>query len=256
MIHLATIHYRSAAWIDLQLDHFERHTGEPYRVWACVDGVDRSRFARFHHAEHFGEGIAQEFDYLADLIAADPETEPDDLLVFLHGDTFPIADWVGPVREMLGRVPLAGIRRDENLGEPHPHACFTVTTSGFWQELGSDWTRGPRWVGTTGVPVTDIGATLWSDLEAAGIPWEPILRSNTRNLHPMWFGVYGGFMYHHGAAFRLPISRVDSDPTRDDPLPIRKAKRLRIALRSQRISRRLHRRLLAGDEFFDELLSP
>ena len=253
MIHLATIHYRSPAWIGLQLDHLARHTSEPFRVWACVDHLDRAHVVRFQHAEHRGERIAQEFEYLADLIAADPETDPDDLLVFLHGDTFPIADWVPPVRAMLDRVPLAGIRRDENLGEPHPHACFTVTTSGFWQELGSNWRRGPEWIGSTGRPVSDLGAELWRDLETAGIDWEPILRSNARDLHPMWFGVYGGFVYHHGAAFRLPISRVDSDPSRDDPYLIRRAKRLRIALRSQRISRRLHRRLLAGDEFFDEL---
>ena len=253
MIHLATIHYRSAAWIDLQLDYIERHTAEPYRVWACVDHVDRSHFSRFHHAEHRGAWIDEEFDYLADLIAADPETAPDDLLVFLHGDTIPIAGWAGPAREVLARAPLAGIRRDENLGEPHPHACFTVTTVGFWRELGSTWRRGPEWIGTTGRPVTDLGAELWRDLEAAEVAWEPILRSNAVDLHPLWFGLYGGIVYHHGAAFRLPISRVDSDPSRDDPLLLRRSRRLRIALRSQLLSRRLHRRLLAGDEFFREL---
>ena len=254
MIHLATLHYRSAAWIDLQLDYIERYTDEPYRVWGCLDHIDRSRFARFHHAEHRGEGIAEEFDYLAGLIAADPQTRPDDLLVFLHGDTFPIARWAGPVREMLAREPLAGIRRDENLGEPHPHACFTATTVGLWEELGLTWMPGPEWVGTDGQAVTDLGAVLWQQLADAGVGWEPILRSNARDLHPLWYGVYGGIVYHHGAAFRMPISRVDSAPSRDDPVLLQKVRRLRIALGSQRLSRRLYRRLIAGDEFFRELV--
>jgi hypothetical protein len=36
-----------------------------------------------------------------------------------------------------------------------------------------------------------------------------VLRTNRRNPHPLFFGVYGDVIYHHGAGFRLPISRVD-----------------------------------------------
>lgn len=255
MIHFATLHYRSPAWIDLQLDYIERYTSEDYRVYACLDRIDRSHFQRFHHAEHFGDGIAEELDHLAGMICheADPT---DDLLVFLHGDTFPIVDWVPEARAMLRRRPLAGIRRDENLGEPHPHACFTVTTPQVWKELNLTWAPGPEWTGTDGKQVTDLGAVLWERLEIARVGWVPMLRSNVRDLHPLWFGVYGDLVYHHGAAFRMPISRMDSAPSANDQILLQKLRRLRIALGSQRLSRKLYKRLLDGNEFFRELVDP
>jgi hypothetical protein len=253
VIHLATLHYRSEAWIDLQLAYIERYTTEPYRVYACLDHIDRSQFDRFHHAEHRGERIAPEYDHLARVIVE--QAAPDDWLVFLHGDTIPIADWVPRVRAAMRRVPLVGIRRDENLGEPHPHACFTVTTPRLWSELGGTWARGPEWTGTTGRQVTDLGAVLWRKLEDAGIEWEPLLRSNVRDIHPLWFGVYDDIVYHHGAGFRLPISRVDADPSVGYPRLLQMAVRARIAYTNQYRSRRLYRRLASGDEFFRELIA-
>ncbi len=254
MIHYATLHFRSDAWIDLQLDYIERHTSEEFRVWACLDGIDRGHFGKFHHAEDHGEGIPEEYGHLAGLICE--AAEPGDLLVFLHGDTLPIADWVGPVRELIAAgTPLVGIQRDENLGEPHPHACFTVTTPELWRELGSSWGDGPEWVGTTGRTVTDLGALLWRDLERQGIRWEPLLRSNVHDIHPVWFGVYGGIVYHHGAAFRRPICRADADPGVGLPLPLRRLRHYGIIRVNERRSRRLYRRLCDGDEFFRELIA-
>jgi hypothetical protein len=37
----------------------------------------------------------------------------------------------------------------------------------------------------------------------------PLLRSNTADLHPVWFAVYAEHIYHHGAGFRRRVSRVD-----------------------------------------------
>ena len=41
------------------------------------------------------------------------------------------------------------------------------------------------------------------------IDWYPMLRSNRRDLHPLWFGLYEDLIYHHGAGFRPPVSRAD-----------------------------------------------
>ncbi len=203
MIHLATIHYGDDSWIDPQLTYLARNTAEDYRVWACLDYIDPAQFENFHFAAARGEPIEAELRFLVEQISA--VAEPDDMLVFLHGDTLPIREWSRPVRELLGAKPLVGIRREENLGEPHPHWCFTATTVGFWNRLGSDWSRGPDWIGSNGVAVSDYGASLWQDIETAGVEWEPLLRSNRRDLHPLWFGIYGGLIYHHGAAFRKPV---------------------------------------------------
>ncbi len=222
MIHFSTIHFRSDAFIDLQLAYLRRFTSEPMTTWAGIDGIDRARLDDFDRAFELGLDVppSAKLDRLGELMldsAAD-----DDLIVFTHGDCFPIADWVGPVREMLARVPLVAVRRDDNYGEPMPHPCFTVTTAGFWRELGSSWAKGPEWEEPDGRFVTDVGATLWADLEAAGIAWEPLLRSNAVDLHPLWFGVYGGLVYHHGAGFRRSISRADAHRSRTWPMPLRR----------------------------------
>lgn len=255
MINFATLHYRSADWIDLQLDYIARHTTEAYRVWACLDQIPADYSDRFHYSEDKGAGIAEEYDYLAGLICEDEEAADDDWIVFLHGDTIPIADWVGEVREAMERdgTEMVGIRRDENLGEPHPHACFTVCTVGLWRRLGTTWKSGPKWEGSNGKQVTDLGAQLWRALEDGGVPWSPLLRSNEKDLHPLWFGIYGGIVYHHGAGFRLPISRIDSEPSERLIRPLQLLLRYRIARWNQFRSRLYYRKLTTGREFFREL---
>ena len=56
-------------------------------------------------------------------------------------------------------------------------------------------------------PPTSAG-NLLRQLEEHNIDWLPLLRSNTRNPDPLWFGVYGHRIYHHGAGFRDRDSRL------------------------------------------------
>jgi hypothetical protein len=255
VVHIATLHCRDDRWIDVQLRYLEHHTSEPYRVYACLDWIERRHFDRFYYAAEPRDRISAEFNFLAGVIAE--RAAPDDLLVFIHGDTIPIADWVGPARRMLATHPLAGIRRDENLGEPHPHACFTVTTPGFWTEIGGDWSSGPMWTGTDGRRVTDLGAVLWRTLEDRGIDWQPILRTNSIDLHPLWFGVYGDIVYHHGAAFRKPMSRLDASkapPKRHIWMLGRFVSLELAARRSGRIGSEMFDKLERDEGFYRELV--
>ncbi|MGI9556765.1 MAG: hypothetical protein ACR2N5_02365, partial [Solirubrobacterales bacterium] len=251
MIHVATIHHGSDEWIDIQLDYFRRNTEAPYRVWACLDYVDERHFEKFHFAEERRDTIDGELTFLTEKIEA--EADADDVIVFTHGDTLPVQEWSGPVLGALAEQPLAGIRRDENLGEPHPQWCFTASSVGFWSELGSDWTMGKKWTGSDGEQVTDFGATLWADLEAAGASWTPMLRTSRNSPHPLWFGIYDGVIYHHGAAFRQPMSRLDTHLAERRPVPLGIRRRLELSVRSRRnarLSRRLYGRLKADPEFW------
>ncbi len=63
----------------------------------------------------------------------------------------------------------------------------------------------------------DVGSRLMLELEERGIDWQPMLRTNTKEVHPVWFAVYGHRIYHHGAGFRPPISRVDIDKAYSGP---------------------------------------
>ena len=261
MIHIGTLHTSDERWIDVQLAQLERHTDEPYRIYASLAGIDEAYRSRFDHTiDHtgrirskkpgrLGPDLAKCVMRLTDEMIE--RAEPDDVIVFMHSDAFPIADWVGPVRGMLAERPLAAVRRDE-IGEPIPHWCFCVTTAGFWSEIGGDWNRGPTW-DDHGREVTDMGARLWTDLDARGIDWYPILRTNAVDLHPVFFGIYGGIVYHHGAWSHIAMTRADAREYSHLPIPLRNFAGVRKRIANTRLSHRMFRRIQEDERFHLEL---
>lgn len=203
MIHFATVHWADPRWIEVQLDYLARHVSGPYRTWAFVGRIpDRERWtARFDHA--FTARIrphAWKLNLLGNLISQ--TAEPDDLLVFIDADAFPIAPLDEYLRERLAERPLVAVRRDENNGDRQPHPCFCATTAGFWRRIDGDWRRGGTWADARGERVTDVGGNLLHILADRGAEWHPMLRSNRRDLHPLMFGVYEDLVYHHGGGSR------------------------------------------------------
>lgn len=209
-MHIATVHFGSARWIEPQLAYVQRHVRAPL-VWGSldeIDGLDPATEARFHRAVTLEGRHAPKLNALAAMIA--DEADPDDIIVFLDGDAFPIApldDWL--VTSLASR-PLVAVQRSENRGDVQPHPSFCATTVRFWLEIGGDWRAGPTWTNSTGDTVTDVGARLWQTLADQGIEWTPLLRSNVHDLHPLFFAIYGDRVYHHGAGFRDAVSRADS----------------------------------------------
>ncbi len=117
------------------------------------------------------------------------------------------------------------VRRAENLGDRQPHPCFCVTTVREWRELGGDWSYGYCWRDARGSLMSDVGANLLRKLELTNTPWVELLRSNRRNLDPLFFAVYGEVVYHHGAGFRASnFGRVHLQdrpgPLRPPPIPL------------------------------------
>jgi hypothetical protein len=125
-----------------------------------------------------------------------------DLLMFLDGDAFPIADPMPLIADGLAKAPLLAVRRAENVEEPQPHPCFCVTTVGTWRSLPGDWTAGHTWIGPHGGPTSDVGGNLLRRLQLTETPWVELLRSNRRNIDPLYFAIYADTVYHHGAGFR------------------------------------------------------
>jgi hypothetical protein len=261
VIHVGTLHYRDPRWIELQLRYLAAHTGEPYRTYASLDGIERRHFSRFDETvdhsgfetgERPGARIELKLNALCSQMTGDAGA--DDLIVVAHGDTLPIADWVSAVRPMVAGSGLAAIRRDENL-EPIPHWSFCATTAGLWERIGGDWTRGPTWE-SAGLQVTDTGGRLWKILEREGVDWRPILRTNAVDLHPVWFGIYGDFLYHHGAGFRTPMSRKDAAGYAHLPPGLRNLAGVRKRISNTRLSRRMYRGALRDERFYEPLMSP
>lgn len=205
MIHVATVHHRSARWIDIQLAYLRRHIGEPYRVVANLDRVPGQHEHKFDRVVPARGGHAGKLNLLAAEIVT--ESEPDDLIMFLDGDAFPIADPMPSVHKALAETMLLAVRREENGEDKQPHPSFCVIRVGDWDGIRGDWSMGYCWESQWGEMVSDSGGNLLAALERAGAAWTPITRTNRVNPHPLWFGVYGDIVYHHGAGFRKPVAR-------------------------------------------------
>jgi hypothetical protein len=202
VLHVVTVHWQDDRWIEPQLRFLRRNVPAEHRVYASLNGIDRAWDRKFFFAADLDGGHADKLNELATVVAE--RGSADDLLLFVDGDAFPIAP-VGS--DLLGGTGLCAVRRDENLGDRQPHPSFCLTTVGFWTEIGGDWRRGYEWTSSTGDHVTDVGGNLLGILTERGAPWRPLLRTNRVDLDPLWFGVYGDVVYHHGAGFRPPLAR-------------------------------------------------
>jgi hypothetical protein len=282
MINIATVHWQDDSWIDVQLDHLKRNMTEPFRVYAWLNDVPGDHRHKFHYVNT--EPVPQhavKLNILADLIYFDSNRD-DDLIIFLDGDAFPIGDFVGFVRQKLKQYPLVAVQRSENNGDLQPHPCCCVTTVAFWRKIGGDWKQGYTWVDPQGKSMTDVGGNLLGILHREKVDWYPMHRSNRVNLHPLWFGIYDGLIYHHGAAFRGPFSRTDLekievetrgtwrrplaemikrlDPSQRSRLlrrldPVHSLAR-RTVRRNQELSARIFDSLRSDPEFYREFVGP
>jgi hypothetical protein len=209
MINIATVHWRTAKWVDAQLHYLGRSLAVPYRVFASLNEIDDPALGeRFHYAADLQGGHAAKLNELADIIAR--SSAPSDILIFLDGDAFPIRPLVPWVVDTVRKFALTAVRRDENLGDCQPHPSFCATTVGFWQDIDGDWRAGGTWINEAGREVADIGGNLLYNLRDRGVDWLPLLRTNTYNPHPVWFGVYDHRVYHHGGGFQATkVERVD-----------------------------------------------
>lgn len=201
--HVITVHFESDRWMVPQLRGLDAFMPESTRRYGVLNDIPECWRSSFDWWADLDGDHGAKLNQVADMIAADAPA--DDLLVFIDGDAFPVA----PITtDVLAGNQLAAVRRDECLGDPIAHPCFCMTTVGLWRDLGGDWSCGPTWVNDAGAVTTDVGATLWRQLEDAAVPWTPLLRSAEAGTHPLYFAVYGDVAYHHGAGFRRGISRV------------------------------------------------
>jgi hypothetical protein len=210
MIHIATVHWNTARWVAPQEAFLRRHLRSEYRVYAWLNNIPEPPVDSFHYAcVEPVEQHAVKLNLLADIILASSKSA-DEPLIFLDGDAFPVADLEPLIHAQLPAHKLIAVQRLENNGDRQPHPCFCVTTTGFWREIRGDWKEGHKWANREGKMVSDVGGNLLKQLEDRKIEWLPLLRTNKVNLHPLFFGIYGNALYHHGAGFRKGECRVDA----------------------------------------------
>jgi len=213
VLHIATVHYQSPRWIDIQARYLRENISVPYQTWTSIEAIDRSYRDRFDHVLKQHGAHAGKLNHLALEICK--VAAEDDLIMFLDGDAFPISDPMPLIAESLTKAPLLAVRRAENLEEPQPHPCFCVTTVGSWRSVGGDWSLGYPWRSAAGRIISDVGGNLLRALELSNTPWISVLRSNETDVHPVFFAIYGDIIYHHGAGFRDAfVTRADREQLR------------------------------------------
>ena len=137
-------------------------------------------------------------------------------MLFIDGDAFPINSITNFKNKTFPHHPLAAIQRLENNGDTQPHPCFCMTTVGYWNKMKGDWKAGDvKWLDKFGKEVWDVGGQMLKIMEDNNVDWYKLLRSNQHQMHPLLFGVYDDLIYHHGAAFRNPGTRIDRNQVDD-----------------------------------------
>jgi len=192
------------------------HISEPYETWTSLQGIDPSWGAHFDHVIDQSGAHAGKLNNLA--VEVSYHAADSDLLMFLDGDAFPVADPMPLIREGLAQAPLLAVRRAENGGDQQPHPCFCVTTVGTWRALPGDWSSAYRWTRPDGRRGSDVGGNLLRVLELSHTPWVDVLRTNPVFSDPLMFAIYGDVIYHHGSGFRPGGASRALYDTRPKPL--------------------------------------
>jgi hypothetical protein len=257
LLHVVTVHFHTDRWIEPQLRHLRRFTPPDTEVWASLDGIEPGR--GFEHETTLDGPHADKLDELARRVSA--VAAPEDHLLFLDGDAFPVAP-LAPLFDVA--EPLVAARRPE-APVAVPHACFCLTTVGFWNDIGADWQAGQyHWIASgrewTG-EVTDIGANLMVLMRERDIEWRPLHWVNTRVLPtPHAFLIFGDedlgpVVYHHGAGFRSRPNPL-ADCWIPESVPVLGRAERSIRFRSRRLREGRHaRHVLAMIDRDDDLVA-
>ena len=231
MIHVLTIHWQSSDWIDIQLKYLKLYINEPFKVYAFLNGVTKVNEHKkkfFYSSTEDIKSHPSKLNLLADIACFSADSE-NDYLLFLDGDAFPINSLDTFKEKVFPKHNIAAIQRLENNGDVQPHPCFCMTTVKYWKKIKGDWKAGNvLWKNKFGEDTWDVGGKMLKIMNDTNEDWYKLNRSNKHDLHPLLFGIYEDLIYHHGAAFRNPGTRVDRNKVVDFEerlLRFRKAKK-------------------------------
>lgn len=203
MIYIASVHYGTNKWMNIQLKYIKKYITIPFRLF--MYHTDCGKIPPHIKKETFFIENTHEIDHGAKLNKLGNEItriaeSDDDVIVFLDSDAWPISNKIVDVLKSVPSKKLIAVRRDDNDSYKFPHPCFCAITVGTWKTIQGDWRKGNT---------VDVGCVMAEKLIQNKIKWTPIFRTNVYNPHPVLFGIYGDIVYHHGAGCRSPKTRVD-----------------------------------------------
>ena len=121
MIHIATVHYQTPKWVEIQYRYLQNYLDE-FRLYGFfTKNIDRKVAEKYHFSSFTDVGPHyQKLDILADIICHSAGSS-DDIVIFLDSDAFPVAPLDNYLITKLSTYPLIAIRREEDNGAMHPH---------------------------------------------------------------------------------------------------------------------------------------
>jgi hypothetical protein len=228
-------------WPRLQLEQLRRHTPAGYRVYAyghrIIDAHAHDLASRpevsFIRSTEVRNGEWPHVWPLRNWLARRALADGFTTIVHLDSDAFPCrGDWLdryaGAVDESC---PVVAVQRLEN-GDTHSDRCFLLYDRDGFRRWGFDFST---------VGVSDAGGGISATLEAAGVRWWPLNRSNAHDHHPLIAGLYDDRIYHHAAGSRVPRFRMNLQQFSSDEA---------FAARETALHRGLMSRLFADPEGF------
>lgn len=194
MINIATVHWKSSFFQEIQYEYIKNNLGEDSRIWAYLDKIPEQDFQNdkryyFHEDSNQTDHLFK-LDSLANLIC--DKSKDDDIIIFIDGDAWPISPMQQFITSGLKEKKLGAVLRSEN-GERYPHPCFLFTTVGFWKDARLSWSK------------FEINHILHV-LNSMKLDWIKLNRTGGLTDHLIFFSIYGDMIYHHGAGFRIPVS--------------------------------------------------
>lgn len=209
-VFILSVHFQSEFWLRTQRRFLDKFVDLPHERIFASQGIAPNHFNDHERTIRYSGSHVDGLNALSE--RALKISQPNDWLVFLDSDAFPVA----PLSKILTEdFPLIAVQRLENLGDPQPHPSFCAVRVSTWRELATDWGYGHSWTNSVGRRVSDVGANVLAAVERSPNTWLPLNRVNTYNLHELWFALYGvsrgsPLVYHHGAGSRKSKSRIDS----------------------------------------------
>lgn len=236
-------------WIELCLDQLRRHTTRPdvaIHVWnnnvddpAVPEIVARHPDARLVQAdpeETLAHPHATPLQRLYERVRDDVAW-----IVALDSDAFPVRPgWLEALIEGVAGPGLGGVWRDELRQGivPYVHASCLCARVDFIEKHGlrldhvSSGGRGAHRLDTLG-----LFTKVAREQGITPFKWR---RSNRREIHRLMGGVYGDWIYHHGAGSRVGVGFWDEVATEE-----RRARNLRVRDRAAELVFRHRERYLA-----------
>lgn len=229
---------RNNTWLQLQRRYLDSSVGvDDYDLAVWLNRLGPTDFAGVEvvgcsGAENLFE-MCREHAYALNRLMEYFLSRPDyDNYMILDSDAFPFRPaWLEKMLVWLredDRLPertYASVIRPENL-DTFPHPCV-VFIKGKWLRSLTDPLSHFHWtvrqhVNLLGYKFEDVGlAGNWGkgyDGPMKGL-WQPLLRTNVWNPHPVLAAIYGGLFYHHGAGSRPIDMRAISLRQYDHHIP-------------------------------------